>query len=372
MPIYYTTSQFNQAQEDVKIFSGKQEEFQKLSDKYTQQADAAPTGVDVSLLRSQAETARSNSIQAGQKANAAAGIVASFQTQPVIPLDSQVQSVSAKIANERIVPDPFPTPTRKSPSTLNTLAQVAKGAAVNYAVRSAINFLKGGKKKGAGGDVPINIFNSKGQSAQQDRRVRIKVPSDYVTAFTTGWFPGEYGDTSKIIFPYTPTINVEHKATYHNNPITHSNYDIHSYQRSSVGQIKISGKFSVQNDRDAQIFLGTQHLLRSLTKMKFGNEPLSGAPPPVCRLYAYGQFMFDNVPIVIQSFNIDYPADVDYFTFFKNPAAYTGNASFGENSVPVICTLSLFCLPVYSRREMQEATVDGYLYNRVGRNKGYL
>jgi len=138
-----------------------------------------------------------------------------------------------------------------------------------------------------------------------------------------------------------------------------------------VGQIKISGKFSVQNDRDAHFFLGTQHLLRSLTKMKFGNEPLSGAPPPVCRLYAYGEFMFDNVPIVIQSFSIDYSADVDYFTFFKNPA-YTGNASLGENSVPVICTLSLICLPVYSRREMQEATVDGYLYNRTGRNKGYL
>jgi hypothetical protein len=126
MPIYYSISQINQAQEDLKIFSGKKEEFQKLSDKYTKQADAAPTGVDVSSLRSQAETAKSNSIQAGQKANAAADIVASFQTQPVIPLDSQVQSVGAKIANERIVPDVIPVPTQRSPSTLSTLAQVAK------------------------------------------------------------------------------------------------------------------------------------------------------------------------------------------------------------------------------------------------------
>jgi len=198
-----------------------------------------------------------------------------------------------------------------------------------------------------------------------EQRVRIKVPPKYLVQYTSGSDAGELSDETGfggIIFPYTPTISYENKADWTEIKPLHSNFNIPFYQRSSVGTINISGKFTVENSRDAQVYLATVHLLRALTKMRFGGasngDADSGAPPPICRLYAFGPFMLKNVPVAITSIRVELPNDCDYFSLN------------GVTSVPTISTLAVTCLPVYSRKEMQDFSVTKYLNRNY--NEGYI
>jgi hypothetical protein len=148
----------------------------------------------------------------------------------------------------------------------------------------------------------------------------------------------------------------------------HSNFAINFYQRSSVGPISITGKFSVENEADAGAYISTVHLLKSLTRMRSGgasnagagrggntfSDSDSGAPPPVCRLDAHGEMGLNNVPVVISSYRIEMPDNVDYFTL---PAT----SNYGATSVPTVSTIAITCLPMYSRNEMQRFSVTGYL-----------
>jgi hypothetical protein len=201
-------------------------------------------------------------------------------------------------------------------------------------------------------------------------RVKIRVPENYYDS----WLTDVLKDFKGIIFPYTPQIGIEHKADYSTmNPI-HSNFAIYFYQRSSVTPINISGKFTVANEKEAEILVATIHLLRSLTKMRFGGatgDPDSGAPPPVCRLDAYGAFMLQNVPVVISSFKIDLPDNVDYYTLGKKSNSQTFR-KYEMTAVPVVSTISVSCIPMYSRNEMQKFNVTQWLKSKSIRKAGYL
>jgi len=212
----------------------------------------------------------------------------------------------------------------------------------------------------------INVKDTKGNIKKPDLRVKIRVPGDYIRMSTRGG-AGELFNLNGIIFPYTPTISYEHKADYASSNPTHSNFAINFYQRSSITSISISGKFTVQNEKDAGVYLATVHLLRALTKMRSGGEANSGAPPPVCRLDAYGDFMLANVPVAISSFRVDLPDSVDYFT-----TGQTTNTVWGVASVPTVSTIAITCVPMYSRAEMQKFTVDGWLSDSGIRKSGIL
>jgi len=200
-----------------------------------------------------------------------------------------------------------------------------------------------------------------------DMRVRIRVPSNYITDLTQGTSYSELGGSNLggIIFPYTPQITMEHKADYTSQNPIHSNYTINFYKGSSVSDITITGKFTVQNETDAIIWLSTIRLLASLTKMKFGPDGDAGTPPPICRLDAYGEYMLKNVPVAITSFKHDLPDQVDFYTLSES------SQPFGAASVPTSATLTVILKPMYSRAEMQQISVAGYL-NGSFKGRGFL
>jgi hypothetical protein len=223
---------------------------------------------------------------------------------------------------------------------------------------------------------PVGFVDVTGSAPPKDLRVKIRVPPKYLTAATSG--PNkELANLGGIVFPYTPTISYEVKADYSAANPLHSNFAINFYQRSSITSISISGKFSVENASDAGVYLSTVHLLKSLTRMRSGGQPNagggrggpsfndtdSGAPPPVCRLDAYGDMMLMNVPVAITSFRVELPDSVDYFT--------TDSDIYGTNSVPTMSNIQITCLPMYSRDEMQRFSVTGYLA-RAYENRGYI
>ena len=241
----------------------------------------------------------------------------------------------------------------------------------NLAVIGASSLLiRNSFKKGKGGidtaTAPPEIsFN--GQSLGQDNRVRIQVPTEYLNKTTSGSSKNELATIGGVLFPYTPTISYERKAGYSSQTPLHSNFTQYFYQHSSVSPISISGKFTVQNDTDGNIYLATVQLLSALTKMRTGDDAKAGSPPPVCRLNAYGLFGLFNVPVVIEAFKLELPDTVDYFTINK-----AASSIFGKTTVPTVSTITLQCNPVYSRDEMQKFSVPEWLSSGASRFKGYL
>ena len=219
----------------------------------------------------------------------------------------------------------------------------------------------------------VNFRSMAGDDINQDMRVKIRVPNNYLTELTQGP-ANELRNLKGIIFPYTPSLSIEHKADYAPQAPMHSNYAIYFYQRSSVSPINISGKFTVANESEAAIYIATVHLLRALTKMRSGGptgDADSGSPPPVCRLDAYGTFMLQNVPVAISSFKIDLPDNVDYYTLGKKTGSPT-NSTYEMTAVPVVSTISVTCIPMYSRDEMQKFSVTQWLGDKYVRKAGYL
>ena len=221
----------------------------------------------------------------------------------------------------------------------------------------------------------VNFIRADGTTQAIDTRVKITIPASYYMSDTIDGQSSEGPSLFRgIIFPYTPSIQYEHKANYASQSPAHSNFTQYFYQNSSVTPITISGKFTVENDIDATFLLMTLHLLKTLTKMKQGNDQNAGSPPPVCRLSGYGNFMLDNVPVVITSFSHELPENIDYFTAFKDGAA-TNIDMFSNNSVPVVSTIKVTCNPIYSRSQITDFSVDKWLngdYNSRFQGKGYL
>lgn len=169
------------------------------------------------------------------------------------------------------------------------------------------------------------LYNAQSQASQQDStnayaqndwRVRLQLApgSKYLYNSDTPGILAPLITTRGVLFPYTPSISVNYAANYDATPLTHSNYKIFQYGSSSVDQISINCDFTAQDASEARYLLAVIHFFRSVTKMFYGQDknPLAGTPPPLCYLTGMGQFQFDRHPLVISSFNMSLPTDVDY------------------------------------------------------------
>tara|TARA_B110000438_G_scaffold303737_1_gene366873 strand:- start:692 stop:1657 length:966 start_codon:yes stop_codon:yes gene_type:complete len=214
--------------------------------------------------------------------------------------------------------------------------------------------------------------------------------------------------TNGLVFPYTPTVIMSHTANYNALAPTHSNYPFQVYANSQVDQLVITGDFFVQNGIEAQYWVSALHYLRSCTKMFYGgNGANQGAPPPVVKLNGYGDYVFDNVPVVITTFTVDMPDQVDYIstqvntgsgqTFTPtdnrssnkgfgpltpeaemdiNPGQFFGNAEMKSQYytwAPTQSLISVTCQPIYSRTEVDKFSLESFVNGQyVGRNKGFI
>ena len=98
--------------------------------------------------------------------------------------------------------------------------------------------------------------------------------------------------------------------------------------------------------------------------MPFGNDTkfLAGSAPPVLRLQGYGAHVFENVPVAITSFKFDLPENVDYI--------YNSGSGFKDSMAPVVSTFTFSLIPMYSRKEIRDFSVDKWIAGSLP--KGYL
>ena len=225
------------------------------------------------------------------------------------------------------------------------------------------------------------LTNTSGQvvsfaNNNQEDRVRISDPSGiFINASNAPLAP--LAQVGFVLFPYTPTITVNHQANYQTENLTHTNYGYPFYQNSPTANISITGTFTAKDPVDAAYVLAVQHFFRSVTKMFYGKDPEAGTPPPVLRLDGHGDYQFSSVPIVITEFNINLPNDVDYITTsgdvaFDQPAGnyapgsmsaaraidrasvpgYTSATKSVTSRVPVMQEFQITCMPLYSRKSI--------------------
>lgn len=119
--------------------------------------------------------------------------------------------------------------------------------------------------------------------------------------------------TNGVFFPYTPTVTYKQNPLWQSQDLTHSIQQYYYFTATESAQISIGGRFTVQNNEEGQYLLAVWHFLRSYSKMHFGSsDPRRGLPPPILLLDGYGGYVFKDLPVIIQTWNMDFPSDVDY------------------------------------------------------------
>lgn len=202
-----------------------------------------------------------------------------------------------------------------------------------------------------------------GSSSSGEWRVRLEVPS---TIANSPVLEPLSRTGNHMVFPFNPVIIFSQSAEYNEISPTHTNYAFHAYQNSKVDSMQITGEFYAENDDDAKYWVACVHYLRTMTKMFYGNGDNLGNPPMVTRLNGYGDFVLNDIPVLITNFTVDLPADVDYISCLVAP-------NNSENFVPVQSQISVTVVPNYARSvHSQFNLVDFANGTYAGNGKGFI
>ena len=202
-----------------------------------------------------------------------------------------------------------------------------------------------------------------------DWRVKISVP-DLATFRTSSLLSPLIETGNNVVFPIVPTISIQHLASYEAIAPVHTNYSYPQFVNSQINEIAITGEFPVQNEEDGRYWLAATHFFRSATKMFYGDSSNKGAPPPLCKLHGYGDYVFNNVPVVITSYATDLPNNVDYIRvpIFTN---VSGQYEQRYQMVPTNSTIAITVRPAYSRGKLASFSLDKFINGDLA-DKGFI
>ena len=244
---------------------------------------------------------------------------------------------------------------------------------------------------------PRSIAKWSGRNDTRDWRVKLTIPTG-ASALRKALLDnndlfGPLQDTGGIFWPLTPAVVIQHSANYNALAQTHSNYPFQAYQNSQVDSLNIIGEFPVQNQQDAAHWVATVNFLRTVTKMFFGNnnQELKGNPPPILHMSGYGDHMFQKVPVVINTFNVELRPGIDYIstkqnTVYQGQLASSGSTGrelgatkqFNPNSIdqtwaPTLSNISVLVTPIYSRESIKNFSLQDFARGKLnGKGTGEI
>ncbi len=161
--------------------------------------------------------------------------------------------------------------------------------------------------------VNLSTTNFDNNSDAAGRRVRLRPkPNAVADIYGSGGLLSPLRQTNGMVFPYQPTITYQQDVNYTAIDMVHTNQEFYAYTRTNALKLSVSGQFTVQNQSEGIYSLACIHFLRTVTKMYFGQGARAGTPPPVLLFDAYGDYMFNQLPVIVNSFNVSLPNDVDY------------------------------------------------------------
>ena len=283
-----------------------------------------------------------------------------------------------------------------------TIGSIVKNVAGGFINKTMSRLL------GSGISTDSRIVNAKakwsGRDSKKDWRVKLTIPNG--SPLETYFFQNNavlspLYENKGVFWPLTPNMIIQHSANFNALAQTHNNYPFQAYQNSQVDQMNIIGEFPVQNQADAKHWVATVHFLRTITKMFFGaDDNLKGNPPPILHLSGYGAHMFEKVPVIVNTFNVELRAGIDYISTqqgftpraSKNPEwdkelAELGIAdgirqpkgttleqqlAEGEDATwaPTLSNISVLATPVYSRDTIKKFSLKKFASGELSRQEG--
>ena len=221
-----------------------------------------------------------------------------------------------------------------------------------------------------------------GRADNRDWRVKLTIPTgadalnDFFD-FDTNPLLQPLSGINGIFWPLTPSMVIQHSANYNPLAQTHSNFPFQAYQNSQIDALNIIGEFPVQNQQDAQHWVATVNFLRTVTKMFFGKDDdtgLKGNPPPILHLSGYGDHMFQKVPVILNSFNVELRSGIDYIstkqestpfqTVRPNPH-FDINSADAQSWAPTLSNISVLVTPVYSRDSIKNFSMKDFVQGKL-------
>ena len=256
-----------------------------------------------------------------------------------------------------------------------------------------------GRLTGAGISTDSRITQARakwsGRSDKTDWRVRLQVPEGPLQKFfdfENNPLMQPLAESRGIFWPLTPAVVIQHSANYNAMDMVHSNYPHQAYQNSQVDSFNVIGEFPVQNSEDAKQWVATINFLRTATKMFFGNEAgldgLKGNPPPILHFFGYGDHMFNKVPVIINTFNVELRPGIDYISTkqsntgyrqFNGPDAgfdFASEQGAPQTWAPTLSNISVLLTPIYSRDSIKNFSmkkfVNGQLNGKGSNEVGFI
>jgi len=119
------------------------------------------------------------------------------------------------------------------------------------------------------------------------------------------------------------------------------------------------------------------NFLRTVTKMFFGKEqPLKGNPPPILHLSGYGDHMFQKVPVIINTFNVELRPGIDYISTRQDSVYQTASRSpvqreqldpnnIDQTWAPTLSNISVLVTPVYSRDSIKNFSLSDFARGKL-------
>ncbi len=265
---------------------------------------------------------------------------------------------------------------------LTKAVQTVAGGAINRTLD---------RLKGSGIRADSRLVRTKAKwysrSSNKDWRVRLQVPLGSPLEsffFDNNDLLQPLRDSRGFFWPLTPTLIMQHSAQYNALAQVHSNYPAQAYQNSRADMINIIGEFPVQNQQDAKYWIAVVHFLRTATKMFFGSDEgldgLKGSPPPIMHLSGYGDHMFQKVPVVITTMNVELPAGVDYistkqtdlYNELPHSEEFAPDSMESQTWAPTLSNISVGLEPIYSRDAVSNFSMSKFVrgeLNGKGRNE---
>lgn len=175
-------------------------------------------------------------------------------------------------------------------------------------------------------------------------------------------FKGLPSEIKTVAFPATPRISQSIDTNYQTWELQHTNYQPSAFGNRATPTIQIVAPWFSRDAGEAMITLQAIHTLRSATSMFYGRDDAKrGTPPPIGRFFAHG--LYNNTPVVVKSFQYDFPPDVDYITVPMFD---------GQQSVPVLFEMTVSLIVQISPVDIvKEYTLEKFASGEL-LGKGYI
>ena len=164
----------------------------------------------------------------------------------------------------------------------------------------------------------------------------------------------------------SPRISENRSAQYSEVNLIHHPGSILKYERTSSRSWGVSAKLVSRNQQEASENQAILNIIRGWVMPYYGegtekNDPDKlGAPPPVLMFSGYGEKNISKIPVVLESYNNDWPNDVDYIpTLTGDPFPVVMDVSINLKECYSPAEYSNFNLFAYKSGALSQAFTGG-------------